>query len=98
MRVCGDALDYELSARDSDRQRLATLVEKERQTVFHSVDGQVQKRMLVRVDRVFVERDRQLEKKIRKLARDGHGCLRRCGRRWGRRWGCLGRIRHVRGV
>jgi hypothetical protein len=68
-RVGRNAFDYQLPARDSDRQRLTIADEERSQSVGDSVYGSVQKRMALRVYRVLVQRDRQLDEKIGELAR-----------------------------
>src|SRR5712671_6398383 len=98
MRIGRDALDYELSSRHTDRERIALLVVEKGQAFCHCVDCQVEERVLRGVDRVLVERDRKLEQKIRELARKRRNCcLRRCRRR-SSRWCYRSWIHHGRGI
>jgi hypothetical protein len=68
-RVGRNAFDYQLPARDSDRQRLTIADEERSQSVGDSVYRSVQKRMALRVYRVLVQSDRQLDEKIGELTR-----------------------------
>jgi hypothetical protein len=67
--VSRDTFDYQLPARDSDRQRLAISDEECSESVGDSIHSSVQKRVALRVDHVLVQRDRKLDEKIGKLAR-----------------------------
>jgi hypothetical protein len=75
IRVGGDSFDDELASGDADRE-CGAVGEQPADAAMNGVDRLVEQRMAGRVDRVFVNRDRQVHQKFRELSRE-HRLLRR---------------------
>lgn len=77
-RIGRHTLDNELPARDTDRERLTLVHEKDRQPVYDPVHSEIEQWMAAWIDRVLVQGYRQLDEEIREVARE-------CGHSWSRR-------------
>ena len=67
-----DALDDELLAGDAYREHGAR-DEQRAETARHRLDGRIEEGVAGRIDRVLVERDRELDEEVRQLARQRRG-------------------------
>jgi hypothetical protein len=65
--VGGDALDDELIAGDAERQRGA-VAQQARRSIDNRRCGRVERGVIARIHRVFVQRDGQFDQKIREVA------------------------------
>src|SRR5881275_2018545 len=83
-RIGSDALDNQLPTRHADRQRIALTNEETAYAVSDAVDSYVEQGMAGGIDGVLVQRNRQLDQKIRELTRQRD---RRFGTGGSARWG-----------
>ena len=59
------SLNDQLAARHADGQRIAITDEEHSQPVGYPVNGDIQEGMLLRINRVLVEGDRELDQEVR---------------------------------